>query len=141
MIEDSSMEFENEPPRFGAARSLAAASIAKTKGKGKSTASVHASSDFDYGDDNDMMDDAFLAEITQAEKAAIEAETSASQAANKNTSGLGARSLGPVALGDVIMIDDDEEEDKENMPTTTRRVRRRVGLEQLPGSDVIELSD
>jgi RecQ-mediated genome instability protein 1 len=81
--------------------------------------------DEDFGDMD--IDDAFLAEVQQAEMAAMGPSSTSSSNSNRNTSSLAS------GAPDVITIDEDEDE-KENVPVPQRHVRRRIE----PG-EVIEI--
>ncbi|TDL25790.1 hypothetical protein BD410DRAFT_607992 [Rickenella mellea] len=96
---------------------------------------VEPSSDFDYGD----IDDAFLAEVEQVERQAIDAEVTASQTrvSRGTTPAVAHPPLQSRVAGHVITIDDEDEDDKENVPLPKRRVRRRLVGE----SGVIDISD
>jgi hypothetical protein len=94
----------------------------------------------EFGDDNFILDDAFLEEVNRAEQAAINAEMKTEKLPSQlssfaSGSGSGSR-YGPNSVlsvgvrsghfSEVITIDDDDEDDKENVPLPTRRVRTRI---------------
>jgi|ERR1700722_1627101 len=99
----------------------------------------------DFGDDNIIMDDDFLAQLTRAETEALNSKstsgpssTSSGRAPSFGPSGAAAGATGQPSTNvvEVITIDDDEEEDKENVPLPTRHVRRRTAV-----NNVIDISD
>jgi len=115
------------------------------------------SDSFDFDMSDIEIDDAFLADLDQVEREAMNANPPPASAsgsgstlgvASSSTVGTSSSLSGGRSVIDVITIDDDEEEDeKENVPLPQRHVKRRVGGRglgggsRLPNTDVIDISD